>query len=317
MIVFDSNCVNPYGPELAQQLGDSGRPVRLAGAVDTWFPLAPAFGLRPTRRGASTREVLRDVLATLQVAVALTRGEDVVVVWARYYQKALLVLGSLGRGRLLVLGHNLGSGRDLRGWRGRVDHVLHRRSTVLLHGHPQGVEAARRQGLRHAVVQHPLFTHYWRHASADLPAAERRGILLLGALRPDKLTAGDLRDLVARLRVLTDEPVTVAVHPRVELDGVRNLSQDTPLTDAAVAEALATSRVLLAPYRNPTDSSTIHLALAAGLRVVAYRGGALGQYDDLVLVEPGDLDALCALALEDGRPTAAAGDRMAGWLAVL
>jgi hypothetical protein len=129
-------------------------------------------------------------------------------------------------------------------------------------------------------------------------------MLLLGALRPDKFSYDEFRALVAALNEAGfDGELRLCCRPRITVvtEGlrfkIRNLSTDDVIPDDVVLRELGGADIMLAPYRNPTDSGTVRLAATAGLRIVAYRSGA---YADLLppedLVDPGDVQALARTA---------------------
>jgi glycosyltransferase involved in cell wall biosynthesis len=62
-------------------------------------------------------------------------------------------------------------------------------------------------------------------------------------------------------------------------------------SDAEVARALRETRVLVAPYRQVSQSGTVALAVSAGLAAVAYDSGAVGSLPGVTTVPDGDAAA--------------------------
>ena len=73
---------------------------------------------------------------------------------------------------------------------------------------------------------------------------------------------GDCQEIIAKMTSLLE---------------VSRMPADRFLSDIEVAQELAKSDVLLAPYRFVTASGTVVLALCRGLSVIAYDTGALGE----------------------------------------
>jgi hypothetical protein len=221
----------------------------------------------------------------------LISGDVVIIVWARVYQKMLINLVSLGvrRRRVVYISHNPGSGRDRPGWRRLVEGQLLRSSNVVVHGRLLE-EAVAKLGVANIFrVPHLRYPAYLSAIGVGLPdptrASTDKGLLLLGSLRPDKLEANDLLALLEELghRGFAGR-ISVAVRPYVAMPQcvarleVENLSRDEIIPDREVGRLLTSSFVLLAPYRNVTDSGTINLALTAQLKVIAFAGGVLPEY---------------------------------------
>jgi len=343
VVVVDSDGVNPYGSELAELLAPLAPRVELVTPADNAF-LPRSVGrawLRPTRSKATRRDAAREVATILRLCLSVVRGSAVpVLVWARTYQKLLLLAASSLRGTvpLVYVSHNPGAGRDHPGRiRRLVERLLLRRAHVVTHARSLE-QAARGAGARSTfVVPHLPYRAYCERFRIGGRRADTRdehpvGLLLLGALRPDKFTAADVRRLRDELATSGGRfRLIAAVRPRVELDGVDgrvpvvDMSRDDALDDEAIAAAFAEADVLVAPYRNPTDSGTVMLSLTAGVPVVAFDGGALRTHlPDESLVRMEDWAALrerceraSELAVPDEWVDEAAAAATDGWRSVL
>ncbi|MGG7452676.1 glycosyltransferase [Plantibacter auratus] len=131
----------------------------------------------------------------------------------------------------------------------------------------------------------------------------RGRLLIFGRYEPDKFR--DLEALLSELdtvgsalelRMLTRPHIDLTFRPKhLTID---NRSRSEWIADPELAEALAWADVLVAPYEGVTESGTVNLALTAGTRVVAFRGGALSEHlRPQALVEPADYKALAIAAL--------------------
>jgi glycosyltransferase involved in cell wall biosynthesis len=343
VVVFDSDGVNPYGSELAQLLTLLSPRVDLATPVDNAFLPhgVRCDSLRPTRSKETVRGAVREAASLAPLAAAIVRGSALpVVVWARTYHKLLLLAATFLRpdAALVYVSHNPGAGRDRPGrFRQRIEQLVLRRAHVVTHT-PRLRDAARAAGARNVfVVPHLPYRAYCerfriRRHHADAESERPISLLLLGALRPDKLTESDiarLRDSLAagdgRFRLITAVRPRVRVEPVDDRVSVLDLSRDDALDDDAIAAAFAEADALVAPYRNPTDSGTVMLALSAGVPVIAFDGGALRTHlPDASLVPREDWEALrerCATVADLAVPAEwvrdAETEAVEGWRTVL
>ena len=314
VIVFDSDHRNPYGLELAHLLAAEYAVTVVCSPEGSFRP--PGAWLPLRRAGAGpVRVALVELVTLLRVAWRACRGVPVVVVWARTAQRVVLAMIAqlCRRATVVVIAHNVGSGRDPEGLSARVDARLRRRARTVVHGRALADAAVAAGATEVIAVRHVPYRAYWGQLRPESCAAEGDGerfdLLVLGALRPDKCTEGELLELVDRIgRAGFPTRLVACVRPRVELPArvgaveVVNVSADF-VPDDVVADVLSRSSVLLAPYRNVTESGTINLALTAGAGVIAYDGGVLGEYlPPASLVPTGDLDGFadrCVLALTD------------------
>lgn len=301
VLVFDSDSGNPYGACLATELA-AHLSVELAAGSDVRLPdrSVPLRPLRPTRVSPTGVEALREVGTVARAVAHVLRGGPTVVVWARPYQKALLgLVGRVSRTpALTVVDHNPVPTRRPTGLRGRVADGLLQQSRIIVHSPAHLDRGSLPTGRGVAVVPHITYRSYLREMGFD-QAVARTGpttLLLLGALRPDKVSPERATWLVEQIGGGVEAGVLVlATRPRLELPtavgrlGIRNLSRNAYLSDEDIVQSLQSSDVLLAPYADVTESGTVRLARAAGLRVLAFDVPTLRRYlAPELLVPPGD-----------------------------
>ncbi|HZU49103.1 MAG TPA: hypothetical protein VFA16_17890 [Mycobacterium sp.] len=310
VVVFDSVGVNPYGRELADLLQDAGFTVLLALPRDAVSVDGQALLLRETFGMLKPASLAREVRHLARLGWLILASRCVcIVVWARTYQKVGFAILALLRPQAVVyIAHNPGAGRDVGGKYARlIERIMLARSRVVAHG-GELAAAAEEEGAKQVIaLPHLPFVRYcerWNISIRDVRRRDVPSILLLGALRPDKLMAHDVREFILELEANGFEgEVVLAVRPRMELDvrgGVRviNFSSDDVLGDPEIAAALNRTDVLAAPYKNVTDSSTIMLALSAGIAVVGPRAGAVSGYlREEWQVAPGDVRGAALLCM--------------------
>jgi glycosyltransferase involved in cell wall biosynthesis len=151
----------------------------------------------------------------------------------------------------------------------------------------------------------PNFDTYEQSELAEpLPYEERRGVIFLGRLQPEK---GAL-DVVELARHAPDLPVTIVgsgdLEPRIReaAADIANLRVAGFVPDPALRETLRTARVVVIPSRCQDAGPLVPLeAMAHGTPVVAYSMGGLGEYvtdADGGRVVPVDVEAMTAAATE-------------------
>jgi glycosyltransferase involved in cell wall biosynthesis len=291
VIVYDPDGLNPYGRELAVLLG--GRALTAHDAE--WLPpgtrnLLPANRSRPGRLLQAAR-LLHGLLVCLGAAL---RRETVVVVLTRSVldEMGLALVALLGRVVLVVhdpvpkqpppTARRLSYGLLLRAARTRVTHSADLAAQV-----PGGAR----------VVRHLPYAAWCAALSAY--SAGAGGLLALGQLRPDKgmdRLAAALRGVPRTSLVVCGKgPLDPALRAALaEVADVDDRAGDGFAPDAEVARALRETRVLVAPYRQVSQSGTAALAATAGLAVVAYDSGAVGTLPGVVTVPDGDAAAFAA-----------------------
>lgn len=298
--IWDPNGLNPYGQEVAAVLASSGFHVRL------WVPkrgslvLPPSLGLTVRAHLASSAErdgrlatMLRRFFGPLLLVCTLSK-RPLILVWARGPWECLVFAFASRFRPVCVVYHNPREERDIAGlagisWR----RLLGSAALVLIHDESfrESAEDANRSV---SVVTHPPYSA-WAAAQGVSPSQRRSGdgrkltALFLGALRQDK-GASELLALVDALdperwtlRIVGAGALPAGVKDAAES---RGLSLDlvvrgTPVPDEMIADALANSDVLLAPYVAATVSGTVMMANTIGLPCVGYpEGGLLGQLSD-------------------------------------
>jgi glycosyltransferase involved in cell wall biosynthesis len=153
----------------------------------------------------------------------------------------------------------------------------------------------------------PLAGHAPEHLSFD----ERRGIVFLGRLRPEK----GVFDVVEMARRVPEIPVTVVgsgdleQHIRAEAQAIPNLHVAGFVSDPVLSDLLRRARVVVIPSRCQDAGPLVPLeAMARATPVVAYATGGLGEYVSDTRggrVVPIDVEALAMAGAElhDDRQT--------------
>ena len=148
-------------------------------------------------------------------------------------------------------------------------------------------------------------------ASEQLAFDERRGIVFLGRLRPEK----GVLDVVAMARLVPEIPVTIIgtgdleETVRDEARAIPNLHVAGFVSDPVLGGLLRSARVVVIPSRCQDAGPLVPLeAMAKSTPIVAYAMGGLGEYVSDThggLVVPVDVEALAASAAElhDDRET--------------
>lgn len=160
-----------------------------------------------------------------------------------------------------------------------VRRSLHRRSVsawIAVSDFVAGVH--RRCGIEASVL--PNFVS---SASSVRPYEERRGVIFVGRLSPEK----GVDDVLEVARRAPELEVTIVgggpEAPRVQQEArsLPNLRMAGVLSSSETAHALGSARVALMPARCADAGPLVAVeAMAAGTPIVAYRAGGLGEYVD-------------------------------------
>ena len=204
--------------------------------------------------------------------------------------------------RIVVIAHDPVARQPLSWIRLFSLRMLWKHARVLLtHSEALAAQARAVTGRATKVVPHLPFVEYAAWAKTVAPDAKspvKSRLLLLGQMRSDK-GLDRLQAILELIPEMTRRHISLAFAGRgncseiirkvMPLVDVSRIPTDHLLSDIEVAQELAKSDVLLAPYRLTTASGTVVLALCRGLNVVAYDTGALAEVlapDGLV--PPGD-----------------------------
>ena len=317
VLVYDVDGLNPYGRELAQLLRANGVPARALTTVDAeWQPPGSVAVLPANRsRPGKARQLLALVRGLLVAAAAVVRRETLVVVLTRSFLDEVVLALLAVVGRVVVVVHDPVPKQPrptLRRW---SYGALVRRAGVRV-AHSADLAALVPGGA--AVCRHLPYRAWCRDHDAVAPGAPDT-VLVLGHLRPDKgldRLPDALRGVPGtRVVVCGKGPLDPALRAALaEVATVDDRSAPGFATDAEVAAALRSSRVLVAPYRAVSQSGSVAMAVSAGLPVVAYDTGALGTLPGVVTVPDGDAAAFAAAVASALRAEGDAVD-VDGWAA--
>ncbi|WP_299169895.1 glycosyltransferase [uncultured Arthrobacter sp.] len=305
IVVYDPDYGNPYGKELALLLSD-GLDVRYAGALSGWRPEAihTLSGHKFSRDGHSRISILWSYFSVL-VAVILRAilGDTIILVWCRgAADRYLFRMCAKFNLRIVYVVHNPKSRRPESRLLARSERGLRENARLVIHS----------DRLRHLledptlesrvmVVPHLPYSQYVAHHKT-INEHRRAGhrVLFLGQLRPDKspMEMADFLRVVPRdfdgefvfcgRGQLTPE-IRNAAEGLMLVDRMDSRGVDDHLLTAEVTNA----DVLVAPYRQVTQSGSVVLALSFGVPVAAYSAGALPDLvDDRCLVPLGDSQRL-------------------------
>jgi glycosyltransferase involved in cell wall biosynthesis len=223
---------------------------------------------------------------------ALTRKATIVVVMTRgWFDELPLAFAAMLGARVIAIAHDPVPKTPLSRFALFSRRTLWRRATTLVaHSEKLAAQAAAAAGRPVKVVSHLPFTEYmtWtRSVAPDAKSPTRKRFLVLGRMSADK----GLARLPAILGLVPEEKrnrIAIAFAGKGNCDDiiarlprqveVSRLPVDRFLSDPEIAQELAQSDVLLAPYAlNTTASGSVILALCRGLSVVAYDAGALAD----------------------------------------
>lgn len=287
VIIYDPNPVNPYGQSLAYVLSELGVNVELFKAgteskTDDPWRYRWLFGHRSNSASGLPVYALRRLLAPLRV-VAVARRSPVVLVWVRSaWERRVFAFAAHVGGRFIQICHNPpGSRTDVkRSGQGdlpipKVLQVVHSARLVQSYGLPASTLVA---GLPLPLIG---------RTSENVKLSRSQAIpvfLFLGERRFDK--GFDLVEEIIRgisSQILEFEFVIAgrgpAYRPRTmdRLTGLTltDLGLDRFLSDEELLSEVARATLLIAPYREATQSATIVLAFNAGLNAVGFNVGAI------------------------------------------
>lgn len=289
IVIYDPNHLNSYGSELAGIFMEGGRSVRhyISEQRSLGLKEAPASDrvLLPgvfSHRSRTLRHLFRRVVTPIEVAFSQGRKRPIVVVWTRDPWDTMCMIGrTLFGGLIYFVYHNPPSVRRRRGLAGFLEMQLSKRSHVIVHSEwlanclPPGVKT-------HTVLPHPPYSAVARYSRImEVNSTETSAVpsvAFIGALRADKgvadlpkisrssnakwrlVVVGD-PDGIAELKLSmpsgSDRQVVPAVYGR-------------PPSDDEMVEALKKCTVVIAPYRQVSESGSIHFAYALASQVLAY-----------------------------------------------
>lgn len=291
--VWDPNDVNPYGCEMVRLIRQTGHRVAI------WRPRGTATvpDVPTVRRLARSRAadglalnvVLRATIPLLFALSSVLHRRPVWLMWTRgTYETAVFAFVAVFW-PVIFVHHNPVPSRMGRATqrRGYLRLMRFARCTVI-HSDRFSDDVGR---LARSVerLPHPPYSA-WTEShrppcnERDTGNARSRNVLFLGQLRADK-GSSELPEILLELRRRRIS-VTVASFgsEAVELSqkfrgypGINFHVQSEPLPEEAIAQALYSSVLLIAPYTNATQSGTINLAFTVGLDTIAYDSGALAE----------------------------------------
>ncbi len=313
VFIFDSDASNPYGEELYAVLSNGGIAAQFICPKDhrlgrTGLSLRPRFD----RAGLST--IFHEALTILRLAFTMSARRPVVVVWARTYQRVVLgAVSFLRPGSVIYVVHNPEPSRWPTGTRRFLETWFLNRARPVVHSESLRQSLSRFGAPDAQVVTHPPYA-VWKsrvgveHTRQDINGKSVR-LLIMGRLEPDKfrdldklISALDKLPVPATLRMLV-RPSVGAVPTTTSLV-VQDLSRDEWVDDEELAEALAWTDIVVAPYEAVTESGTVQLALTMGVRVVAFSGGAMHEsLQPQAMAESGDYEGLVAAILRVSQNT--------------
>lgn len=319
--VYDTDGANPYGREVAVLVAEHADVEAILPVDVGWLPeqlrhrrLLPANG--PAGIVAQLIRQWSGLLAAGWDALARRRVIIVIMTRAWYDQMILGLLGRLGA-RLVVVAHDPVPKTPLSPLQTFARRLLWRSARVLVAHSPKLVSETEDASGREAfLVPHLPFMVYGAWAQGIAPHIAGTGrlrLLVLGQMRHDK-GLDRLPAIFERIPVAPRDRMTLGFAGRGNLDDVvskvgalvtvsRPISKHR-LSDREIAESLAETDVLIAPYPLVSASGSVVLALCRDVKVVAYDAGAIR--DVLAsdgLVPPGDEAAFAARlvsALTDG-----------------
>jgi hypothetical protein len=347
VVLYDPDPINPYGRELAALLASRIGVTLVCTRGHEWVPTACKSRAWLTRgrehEGTIVALLSRVAGPVAAIALAAATRRPLVAVWTRDAWDALCLAGASATGLpVIYLDHNPTLGRRRSGLAGRAQTVLEAKARLtVVHGDELAQEGLRSRA-KVLVIDHLPYVkwreRYFRGRDGVLRGTAHE-LLLLGALRSDK----GLSQVPAIMEHIRVRPITCHVVGRGSLPTgwlddmhargveVRRPETDGFVTDEAMAQALATASLLLAPYTSATQSGAVVLARTCGVPVAGYANGSLQrmvQRDHLAVT--GAVEELAHL-VEDllvvpssrtdsspGSETDAWADRcLEGWLACL
>lgn len=289
--IYDPNSTNPYGEELSALLARAGLRVT-HWSVRRYEPESPRLRVRPLpggvrrkRAAARAGSIVERIVAPVRAAFGTTLNAPLISVWTADAWDAFMLLARIaGGGRVICILHNPVEIRPRSGVGGRAERALMRRAEVVVHS------AALASAARHSlpcvsVVRHPPYAELTSgHERWTTPSGARCGrprVAFVGALRRDK----GISDLpaIARasgggwmLSVLGSGhlPDSIAAELAAARVSVAYGGGDEELTDERLIGGILDCTVVIAPYRQVTESGSMQLAAALGAPVLAYDSAA-------------------------------------------
>lgn len=293
LLLYDTDGANPYGRELAALLCRAFQVEVLASVQAEWNP--PHVFTRRILPSNSQCSLIFQVIHQLHglavAARAAAAGTTILLVMTRgwYDQLAFALMAVLGA-RVVVLAHDPKPKQTLSPIAAFSRRLLWRRASALVaHSETLAADAAAAAGRPAVVVPHLPYVEYAAWAKAAVPTSEpahRYRLLILGQLRPDK-GLDRIPDILSHLWSDDRRRISIAFAGIGDcneiIDKIAGLTEVVRrpsryrLSDLEIANVLAQSDLLIAPYPLVSASGTVVLALSRGLRVVAYDTGALSD----------------------------------------
>jgi len=293
ILIYDT-AGNPYGRELAALLSSTFS-VKALLPVDTeWTPPAISVHRILPSNGPAwlLAQIFRQVCGLTAVAwtVFVGRATVIVVETRGWYDKLFLALIAGLCGRIVVIAHD-----PVPKWRLPKAFLFSQRilwnfaRVVLAHSEGLATQARAAGGRNTKVVPHLPFLEYatWARAIApDIKSSSACRLLVLGQMRDDK-GLDRLPDIFALIPEVKRSQISIAFAGRGDcteiiskmrgLVAITRVPTNQYLSDVEIAQELAKSDVLLAPYPRVTASGSVVLALCRGMGVIAYDTGALAE----------------------------------------
>ncbi len=243
------------------------------------------------RAGRRLRTAGAAVLTVTHPALALPYS-----VLARSYRR--------GGGRLVLLCHNVDTHEEQRRWRPLARRLLGLADAAIVHSAAEAA-LARRLAPRLEIVEafHPVYPEHASRPATEPPRAGR--LLFFGYVRPYK----GLDDLLGAVALLPGVSLDVVGRFEEPSERYRRRARNLGVADRvrfhegyvpeeAVPRLFADADVLVAPYRQSSQSGVVHLAYSLGRPVVASLVGGLAEAvrdgETGALAPPRDPHALAA-----------------------
>jgi hypothetical protein len=283
IVVYDPNAQNPYGSEVSRVLASFGPEVHLYCADGRKLGDIPGVSLFSVLDARGTQSMLvrawKRLVGPIQTVCDAGRGKPLVVVWTSGTWDAVLfaVRALFFRGTFFIH-HNPTQARGRRGLSGLAVKFLARVATECRHS----LEADER--IR--TVVHPSFAHLARLLPPVVGESRSRGgrrLGFVGNLRADKGPM-DLAAIVERIAgtctlvIASSESVPDSLVSACATRGVvLEQHYGRRLDDSEFVALVASCDLVLAPYREVTESSSVVLAQTLGVPTIAYESAAMSR----------------------------------------